>query len=715
MELTSIIVILLFAIALSRIADSVFPGLPLPLIQVGVGALLVLTPLHGEIRLEPEVFMALLVAPILFREAEETDILSLWRMRRPVIFLAFLLVFITVFAIGFTVHALVPIMPLAACFALGAILGPTDAIAVGAISDRVSIRDDIMSILRGEGLINDASGVISFHFAVAALLTGAFSPVAASLQFLAVCAGGFAVGFVVASLKDIVAKHMRRISVRSSSTFMIIEILTPFICYLLADALGVSGIIAAVTAGIRQALSMRHVEQFEAEFSVFKRSMWDMLTTTFNSLVFLLLGFQLPDIVISIVEAKEYTAGYALGIAAVATAILLVVRFAGVFFLAAPRGASASGALTERMRDSLILTLSGVKGTVSLATAFSLPYYIAGGGDFAQRALLLFVTAATIIFSLLIAVIVLPLVARKDAAPRVNAAHIAVLREVIDELSEGKGEYTKAVVLHVKRRIKVLAHEDRGKKERARLRQLRAYVMNLEREMVEEQLESGELTEAEAAVYLGILSVISHMAEGRLVGRGRPNKRMLHELAANSARGAAGEPVTEKLQQVFWKNTSRVVDALESKRGDASAHDAEAHSVALPSADAGADSAYVPSDASGYDSDIVISELIEERIDMTGQIFEGAYGESARVRLHAQYDDEMLKEFETERGVIERFRREGRISEDEADSMRIGVNSMETYLLEGRHNDNMMKLVDAGMKRMEKRRRKRREAKSGKK
>jgi CPA1 family monovalent cation:H+ antiporter len=461
-------------------------------------------------------------------------------------------------------------------------------------------------------------------------------------------------------------------AVKKSATFMILEFLTPFICYLLAETIGVSGIIAAVTAGIQQAFAFRHVELFEAEFSAFKRSMWDMLTTTFNSLVFLLLGFQLPTIVQNIIDENEHSLSYAFGIGALATAILFIVRFAGVFFLAAP---AASGNLRERMKNSLILTLSGVKGTVSLATAFSLPYYIASNGEFYQRSLLLFVTATTIILSLISAVTILPFVAQKNTISRKNAHHIAVLNEVLAKLSERDGAYTVAVIVHFKRRIKDLMHADLERKEQRRLAQLRTYVLKLEKDMVEKQRADGTLTNKEATVYLSILLTMSNRT-------GRMNLRRLHikpkTLYAlgieGNLKGLFESVATEKMQEVFWQNTSNVIEALESKRDD--------------------------------DKDVIVSELIDERIDLMGQIFEGTYGEAARARLHDKYDEEMMKGFEIERSVVDKFQQRGFITNDEADNMRINVNTMETYLLEGRHNNNVMKLISKAEKKRYARRKK---------
>jgi CPA1 family monovalent cation:H+ antiporter len=708
MEITTIIIILLLAIVISNLADSAFPRLPLPFIQIVCGMLLAWTALDENLALEPEVFMALLVAPLLFREAEEADLLGLFRVRRPVILMAFLLVFVTVFSVGFAVHALVPTLPLALCFALGAILGPTDAIAVCSISSRVDIDDKIMSVLKGEGLINDASGVISFHFAVAALLTGSFSLPSATLKFILVCAGGFVVGLLLSILKDYATRRLRKMSVRGNAVFMLIEILTPFLCYLIAEFFEVSGIIAAVTAGSRQALNFQKVGLFEAEFGLFKKSLWEMLTVTFNALVFLLLGLQLPSIIENIVILREFPIGFAVGLGALATLILFAVRFAGVLLVA--NEATGSG-VKNKLKNSLILTLSGVKGTVSLATAFSLPYFFHDAGDFPQRDLILFVTAAAIIFSLLLAMILLPLIADSKTVSSGNENHIMILREVLGEVSHGAGNYAGVVILHVKRRIRELEHENLGRKERKLRREMREFSVRAEMRIMEEKYNSGEVSGDEYRHYLRILLAMNRLASRMLTGRieiryhvpgrifehfGHQNaalaegEKLLEELDEEQSaqtrgvfrrRGKKRKPdwhsymaesdarhvSAEKLKDLFWANTADVILALESKRDER--------------------------------SDAVISALIDERVDLAGQIMEGIYGGAGKAGLHDEYDQELLKIFELERIIVKRRLDDGTLTSEEADKIRIDINKVETYMLEEIHNDSIRKLISAGLRR----------------
>ena len=169
METLTLVMLIFAAILASSIIDQVVPRVSSPLIQIGLGLLIALFA-SSQIRvtLDPELFLVLFIAPLLYEEAKSADKAALWHHKRPVLSLAIGLVVATTLAIGFAVHAVIPSIGLAAAFALGAALGPTDAVAVTSLSKQVNIPDRQGSILKGELLLNDASGIVSFQFAIAA-------------------------------------------------------------------------------------------------------------------------------------------------------------------------------------------------------------------------------------------------------------------------------------------------------------------------------------------------------------------------------------------------------------------------------------------------------------------------------------------------------------------------------------------------------------------
>jgi CPA1 family monovalent cation:H+ antiporter len=666
MELTTFAIILLIAIVFSNLLDSAFPKLPLPLLQIGCGVAIALTPLDTKLDLEPEIFMGLLIAPLLFREAEEADFIALWKLRKTVFFMVFGLVFVTVLVIGFTVHSLVPVIPLAACFCLGAVLGPTDAIAVSTVSDRIEIDAPIMNILKGEFLINDASGVISFNFAALALVTGSFSLLNASVEFLILCAGGLVVGLGISMAKWQLMRTLSRSAIRNASAFMVIEMLTPFICFFLAERLGFSGIIAAVAAGISQAMRTHSLARFEAEFAAMKKSLWQMITLIFNSFIFILLGLQLPSIVESVVRAGEYPIGFAMVVGLYATGVLFAVRFLGV--VAATRSVGDYTSSRERLRGWLVLTLSGVKGTVSLATAFSLPFYIAGGEPFGQRGLLLLITACAIIYSLVIAQILLPIVARNRAPERRNKAYARLLRDVAAEVEAEGGPCASAVSINLKKRARELDFEDLHGSERRRVRVLYRELLEIEIRYLRNEVRTGQITEAECRVLENLFAVVSVVATGnfvsRLIGRVRLSSRLFGAAIAEMRRDTEGRIPVKRIQDIFWSSTGFVGEVIERK--------------------------YRQND------EVLIANVLEDLADVAGSVMERAFGEGLRDNLYDEYDKALKQSFYLERRMMHRYLEDGRITDEEADRIRVEINKLETFAIEDLH-------TELGKKRFERR------------
>lgn len=203
--------------------------------------------------------------------------------RTSILLLALGLVFITVAVMGYFLNWLFPVIPLAASFALAAALAPTDAVAVGALEQKVKIPHQTMQILEGESLINDASGLVSFQFAVAAMVTGVFSFKSAGFSFISISLGG--------------VKWLRRLGMEDVTLHMLIEILTPFLFFMAAEKLGVNGILAVVSAGIAHSFGYKKMNPEVAKLRVVSKSAWSVIIFVLNGLMFLLLGTQLPDII----------------------------------------------------------------------------------------------------------------------------------------------------------------------------------------------------------------------------------------------------------------------------------------------------------------------------------------------------------------------------------------------------------------------------------
>ena len=411
------VLILLMLVSVSKLVGRVLP-LPLPLVQIGAGALLAWPTLGLHVALDPELFLFLFLPPLLFADGWRMPKRALWRIRGPVVALAVGLVLFTVVGAGYFIHWLLPAIPLPVAFALAAVLSPTDAVAVSAITqDRLPT--PLMHMLQGEALMNDASGLVTFKFALVAAITGVFSLTEASLTFVLVALGGLAVGVALSWLVGRLRMWMITRGWDDPATHVVFMLLLPFAAYVLAERLGVSGILSAVAAGMMQ--SWLDLLPRQTSTRLLNRSVWSLLEFAFNGLIFLLLGLQLPDIVKAVIsdEAAAWPtlAWRCLDVGAIFAALVLL-RFIWVQSIWRAIGVvrrwrgKPELVLMPTARSCWLLTLGGVRGAVTLAGVMSVPLLMGAGKAFPERDLLIFIAAGVILLSLISAVIALPILLR---------------------------------------------------------------------------------------------------------------------------------------------------------------------------------------------------------------------------------------------------------------------------------------------------------------
>ena len=417
MQTAYTVLILLMLVSVSRLVWRVIP-LPLPLVQIVAGALLAWPTLGLHVALDPELFLFLFLPPLLFSDGWRMPKRELWRLRGPILTLAVGLVLFTVVGAGYFIHWLLPSIPLPVAFALAAVLSPTDAVAVSAISQN-RLPTPLMHMLQGEALMNDASGLVTFKFALVAALTGVFSLADASLTFVLVAIGGLAVGIALSWLVGRLRVWMIARGWDDPATHVVFMLLLPFAAYVLAERLGASGILSAVAAGMMQ--SWLDLLPRQTSTRLLNRSVWSLLEFAFNGLIFLLLGLQLPDIIKAVVSHETTlwpTLLYrCLDVVAIFL-VLLVLRFIWVQsiwrlsgVLRRLRGKSEL-TLVPTARSCWLLTVGGVRGAVTLAGVMSVPLLLAPGKAFPERDLLIFIAAGVILLSLVAACIALPLLLR---------------------------------------------------------------------------------------------------------------------------------------------------------------------------------------------------------------------------------------------------------------------------------------------------------------
>ncbi|WP_248805833.1 Na+/H+ antiporter [Pseudomonas sp. MWU13-2100] len=440
MQTAYTVLILLMLVGVSRLLWRVIP-LPLPLVQIAAGALLAWPTLGLHVALDPELFLFLFLPPLLFSDGWRMPKRELWRLRGPILTLAVGLVLFTVVGAGYFIHWLLPAIPLPVAFALAAVLSPTDAVAVSAISQN-RLPTPLTHMLQGEALMNDASGLVTFKFALAAAVTGAFSLATASLTFVLVAVGGLAVGVVLSWLVGRFRVWMIARGWDDPATHVVFMLLLPFAAYVLAERLGVSGILSAVAAGMMQ--SWLDLLPRQTSTRLLNRSVWSLLEFAFNGLIFLLLGLQLPDIVKAVASHETSlwpTLAYrCLEVLAIFLA-LVALRFIWVHsiwrlseLLRGWRGKSQLSGMAKG-RSCWLLTVGGVRGAVTLAGVMSVPLLIAPGVDFPERDLLFFIAAGVILLSLATASIALPLLLR-DLPKSQDDQHRGEVREAWKKTAE---------------------------------------------------------------------------------------------------------------------------------------------------------------------------------------------------------------------------------------------------------------------------------------
>lgn len=553
METLTLVMLIFAAILASSIIDQVVPRVSSPLIQIGLGLLIALFA-SSQIRvsLDPELFLVLFIAPLLYEEAKSADKAALWHHKRPVLSLAIGLVVATTLAIGFAVHAVIPSIGLAAAFALGAALGPTDAVAVTSLSKQVNIPDRQGSILKGELLLNDASGIVSFQFAIAAAVTGSFSLLNATGNFFVEFLGGIAVGALLAYIGKFLVNKARSLGVENTTFHVLFEILIPLLVYSIADAVHVSGIIAVVVAGLINVISPHAIGPSISRMNIVSSSVWRVLTFALNGFVFVLLGTQLPQAMVHTWDDVTFSNFTLIGYVVALTLLLYVVRFVWVcasdWLYTRRRGKKHSEKFKLDLRKSLITTLAGAKGTITLSILFTIPYFM-DGARFPQRDLIIFLGCGVIVCTLLVATFIVPLIAPKKVSESEEAARereaelkIDILRSVVEELTARQTpdtrRATRSVVSSYNDRIERIK-EQHGfdEDEDEAYSDLRIRAIGWERECVKKLAEQDDI---DSEIALKYLKRLKHIEELRKHSSGRWSIQNIYLVLRTFLRRAKG-------------------------------------------------------------------------------------------------------------------------------------------------------------------------------
>lgn len=402
-ELT--ILVLGTVITILAIADKL--KLPNPVILVVAGLTLGFIPGLPSLTLDPDVVFLLFLPPILYDAASNTSWHDFKAEIRPISILAIALVFFTTMAVGIACYFVIPGFTWPLAFVLGAIVSPPDAVAATNITKGLGLNKRVITILEGESLVNDASALIAYRFALGAIATGSFVLWRAGLEFLLTVAGGIIVGFAVGYGLIVLHKKIVNNSIISTS----LTLLTPFIAYLAAESIHASGVLAVVTTGLL--MSWKSPEIYSYQTRIRSRAVWDTLIFLLNGFIFILIGLQLPSILKDLEEyraAQLFYYGLIIGVVTITVRILWV--FAAAYSPIARTRKTGDQKNDDTWKNVLIVAWTGTRGVVSLATALALPLTLSNDRDFPQRSLILFLAFSVIFMTLVVQGLSLPLLIR---------------------------------------------------------------------------------------------------------------------------------------------------------------------------------------------------------------------------------------------------------------------------------------------------------------
>ena len=395
MELLQVVLFLMLcSVALGWVARHF--NFPYPIALVIGGSALGFLPDLPQLPFDPQLILVLVLPPILYQAALMTSWRDFKANIRPISLLAIGLVVATTITVGVALKLLIPGIPWAAAFVLGAIVSPPDAVAATTILSRLNIPRRVATVLEGESLVNDASGLVLYKFAVAAVLTGAFSLLDASVQFVVIAIGGVAIGMLMGLLFVFIHRGLGDTFIEVLTTLMV-----PYITYILAESLHLSGVLAVVAAGIVRGRFSPEI--VSAEMRILARSVWNILVFMLNSLIFILIGLQLSA---ALSRLKGFSgwdlAAYSLAISMVA----ILVRFAWVYvveYIPTVVGKVLRREVTPPLPgEAFIVSWCGMRGIVSLAAALALPVQIDDGNLFPYRDLIIFLTFVVIAVTLVV-------------------------------------------------------------------------------------------------------------------------------------------------------------------------------------------------------------------------------------------------------------------------------------------------------------------------
>ena len=679
MTLLIYLILFLLVLIVSTTTNKLLPFLPLPLVQILLGIGIGLFVPDADFHLNTELFLAMVIGPLLFREAEEADITSILKHWRIVVFLIFPVIFISTLSLGGMAHFLWMTLPLAACLAVGAALGPTDLVAFASLSERFRFPKRVSNILKGEGLLNDASGLVAFQMALAAWTTGTFSLSQAGTSLALSILGGFAVGFVTAMINRFLHTFLLSVRATDIASELLLELSLPLMTFFIAEEIHVSGIIAVVVAGILKASRFKKITLLEAQVDTVTDTVWHTVTFMLNGSVFVILGMELEMIAEPILTNPLYNPLLLLVSVVLLTLLLFAIRFVMIYGFYVWRTSRLKKSLRKYMKDMLLLTFSGVKGTVSIATILLIPSNLEQ-----EYPLLLFLVAGVTLLSFLTGLLVLPHLSEEQEESKDHLMHIAILNDVATELEKELDHHKNKLPLYAAidnyhGRIENLILSQENKRAQEDWEALKLLILSIESDGLEQAYEEGRIGERGYQVYQRYLKNMEQSINRKVASRLtyyflvslRILRFLLHELLTLGQTFRSWNDKEQRrlraidydqISELYLENTELIIESLENLKGV-------------------------------YKSSL-ISFMQESRLRETAIIGSGAFVERVINRIKPNNIDEMLRGYYLERKAIFEYEEAKLITAKYAKKLRQNVNNLENYSLKEAANTLPYDMLD---------------------
>jgi len=384
-----------------------------PVLLVLAGLSISFAPGIPTVRIDPEMIFIIFLPPLLYEASWAISWKELWKWRRIIGSFAFVVVFLTALSVAFVANYYIPGFSLALGFLLGGIVSPPDAVSAGAILRFVKVPKRMSSILEGESLLNDASSLIIFRFALIAVATGQFIWADAALSFSWMLIGGVGVGLAI----GLIFMKSHKYLPTDTNTDTALSIITPYLMYIAAEEVHASGVLAVVSGGLL--LSNKRHFFLSSSSRLRGVNVWESFCFILNGLVFTLIGLDLPEITAGLGKVSMLSA---IGYGVLITAVLIVGRILAAYgavitTLIARNFITVADTRNPGMKSPFLLGWTGMRGVVSLAAALSIPVQLADGSPFPQRNLILFITFIVILLTLLLQGLTLPYLIKKINLP----------------------------------------------------------------------------------------------------------------------------------------------------------------------------------------------------------------------------------------------------------------------------------------------------------